>query len=201
MTSLSLEATKLFTASHDLHLSKWWPLTEKPSKQKNDYHAILTAWFKAISISTSQTILKTFKDILTVSWNTKTSMSIKLDYQEKGLYLLHGQVQGSMHTSQGYNLQILCRDYELPTAAYSGLHIKITITWFMKQMTYSWPSILQFKNVTMLWSSWLHFNIDWSFKMRYSINFYPNWYRNYEVSNLNMCFLLSKFKSFNFDHS
>ena len=53
------------------------------------------------------------------------------------------------------------------------------LTWF-----------LWYKNVIMLLSSWLKFTIDWSFKMRYSSNFYLNLYRNYERSNLK----LSNFK-------
>ena len=48
------------------------------------------------------------------------------------------------------------------------------------------PVVLQYKNATMLWPSWLHFSIDWSFKMRYSMNFYLNWYRNYERSELKL---------------
>ena len=32
--------------------------------------------------------------------------------------------------------------------------------------------------------------------MRYGMTFYLNWYRNYERSKLNICFLLSKFQSF-----
>ena len=44
-------------------------------------------------------------------------------------------------------------------------------------MTYFRPSVLQYKNATMLLPSWLHFTIDWSFKMMYSMNFYLNWYQ------------------------
>ena len=39
-----------------------------------------------------------------------------------------------------------------------------TIVVFWPQL-YIWPGVLQYKNATMLWSSWLHFTIDWSFKM------------------------------------
>ena len=53
----------------------------------------------------------------------------------------------------------------------------------------------------MLLPSWLKFTFDWSFKMRYSTNFYLNLYRNYEWSKLSIHFLSSKFQSFNFDLS
>ena len=53
----------------------------------------------------------------------------------------------------------------------------------------------------MLWPSWLHFITDWSFKMRHSMNFQLNWYRNYERQKLNICFSFSKLQSFNSDLS
>ena len=57
--------------------------------------------------------------------------------------------------------------------SYSGAHLRIKMTRFMKYMTYFWPGVLQYKKVIMLFSSWLKFTIDWSFKMKYSTNFLP----------------------------
>ena len=37
--------------------------------------------------------------------------------------------------------------------------------------------------------------------MRYCMNFYLNWYRNYAWSNFEVCFLLSKYQSSSFDHA
>ena len=72
---------------------------------------------------------------------------------------------------------------------------------FMKQMAYFWPSLVGNKNAIRLQPFRLHFSIDCSFKMRYCMNFYLNWHRNYVRLNLKACFLLSEFGSSKFDLS
>ena len=48
------------------------------------------------------------------------------------------------------------------------------------------------KNATTLWLSRLHFTTVWSFKMRYCMNFYLNFHRNYVGSKLELSNLLHK---------
>ena len=60
-------------------------------------------------------------------------------------------------------------------------------------------SILLHKSDSTLKSLAIIFTIDWSFKMRYYINFYPIWHRNQEGSKLNVWFLLSKYVASRFD--
>ena len=69
---------------------------------------------------------------------------------------------------------------------YSGVHIRIDKPRVMKQMAYFLPSLVGNKNAITPQLFRLHFSIDCSFKMRYCMNFYLNWHRNYEMSNLEL---------------
>ena len=71
---------------------------------------------------------------------------------------------------------------------YSGVHIRMDKPRFMKQMAYFWPSLVGNKNAIRLQPFRLHFSIDCSFKMRYCMNFYLNWHRNYVRLKLKACF-------------
>ena len=62
-------------------------------------------------------------------------------------------------------------------------------------------AVLLHKNANILQPLPPFFTIDWSFKMRYCMNFYLNWHRNYAWSKLGVCFLLSKYRSSSFDHA
>lgn len=81
---------------------------------------------------------------------------------------------------------------------YSNVHKRITILVLIaKYLTLA--SLIEDKNAMTFLLSGLHFGIDFSFKMRYCVNFYLNLHRNYETSKLKECFLLSKSESFDFD--
>ena len=62
-------------------------------------------------------------------------------------------------------------------------------------------AVLLCKNDSILLHVAFLFTIDRSFKMRYCMNFYLNWHRNYAWSNFEVCFLLSKYQSSSFDHA
>ena len=64
---------------------------------------------------------------------------------------------------------------------YSGVHIRIDKPCFMKQMSCFWPSLIGNKNAITPLPFRVHFSIDCSFKMRYCMNFYLNWHRNYRT--------------------
>ena len=53
----------------------------------------------------------------------------------------------------------------------------------------------------MLLPSLLYFQIEWSFEMRYCMNFYLKWQRNYTWSKLELRYLLNKKQTSNFDHA
>ena len=70
----------------------------------------------------------------------------------------------------------------------------------MYQMAHLHNAILLRKNASILQPLASLFTIDRSFKMTYCMNFYLNWRRNYTWSNLEACFLLSKYQSSSYDH-
>ena len=84
------------------------------------------------------------------------------------------------------------------TESYTGVHIRMDKHRFMKQMAYFCSSFVGNKNAIRPQPFRLHFSIDCSFKMRYCMNFYLNWHRNYERSNLELPNSLNKKHVFNF---
>ena len=84
---------------------------------------------------------------------------------------------------------------------YSGVHIRMDKPRFMKQMAYFWPSLVGNKSAITPQPFRLHFGIACSFKMRYFMNFYLNWHKNYVRMKLKACFLLSEFGSSKFELS
>ena len=71
----------------------------------------------------------------------------------------------------------------------------------MKQTAYFQPSLVRNRNALTLQLLEPFFTIDWSFKMRYCMNFYLNWHRSQEGSKLNLRFFLGKSQSSGFDHA
>ena len=100
--------------------------------------------------------------------------------------------------SQKFNAILSIVYTESTQSNYNGVRKRITFLILCAKIL-TLASFLEDKNAMIFLHSGPNFGIDFSFKMRYCVNFYLNLCRNYETSKLKACFLRSKSESFDFD--
>ena len=100
--------------------------------------------------------------------------------------------------SQKFNAILTIVYTESTQSNYNGVCKRITFL-VLCAIILTLAPLLEDKNTMTFLPSWLHFGIDFSFKMRHCVNFYLNSCRNYETSKLKACSLLSESESFDFD--